>query len=66
LTENGDYSVFELSGEDQIEVSDEVYWEHDTALGSERLKNVTKNLTFEVYFQNHCVSKSNLRQQLLY
>ena len=66
LTENGDYSIFELLGEDTIEVGDEVYWRNDTSLGNESLKNVTKNVSFDVYFQNHHVTKSGLRKQLLY
>ena len=66
LTENGDYSVFELLGEDSADEGDEVSWENDTGLGSEMLRNITQNETFEVYFQNHWIPKSQLRQQLLY
>jgi len=66
LTENGDFSVFELLGDDPVEKDDEVTWENDTGLGSEMLTNLTQGDTFEVYFQNHWVPKSQLRQQLLY
>jgi hypothetical protein len=66
LTEQGDFSVFELLGGDSVEEGDEVFWENDTGLGSEMLKNITQNETFEVYFQNHEVSKSQLNQQLLF
>ncbi len=66
LTENGDYSVFELRDEDSVEEGDEVSWENDTVLGSEMLRNITQSETFEVYFQTHWIPKNQLRQQLLY
>lgn len=66
LTENGDFSTFELLGDDPVELKDKVYWENDTGLGSEMLKNITQGETFEVYFQNHWIPKSQLKQQLLY
>ncbi len=66
LTEDGDFSIFELLGGDIVEVSDEVQWKEDTGLGSEILTNVTRRESYEVYFQNHHVPKHQLRQQLLY
>ena len=66
LTENGDFSVFELLSGDIVEVGDEVQWKNDTGLGSEILTNLTRMESYEVYFQNHHVLKSQLRQQLLY
>jgi hypothetical protein len=65
-TEDGDYSVLELLGADDLEIGDEVEWPDDTALGGEPLTNHTRSSTFEVYFQNHHVSAAQLRQQLLY
>jgi hypothetical protein len=64
-TENNDFSVFELLGGDSIELGDEVIWKNDTSLGSTILTNMTKGCEFEVFFQNHWVPKSQLRQQLL-
>lgn len=63
-TENGDYSVFEVLGSDIVELRDEVMWKDDTSLGSTKLSNLTTRQTFEVFFQNHWVSKDNLAQQL--
>jgi hypothetical protein len=66
LTEDGDFSVFELLGGDRVEVGDAVSWKDATALGGEILTNHTQGERFEVYFQNHHVPPSQLRQQLLY
>ncbi len=66
LTENGDFSIFELLGGDPVEEGDEVSWKNDTGLGSEQLRNITQQETYEVFFQNHWVSKNQLSQQLLY
>ena len=65
LTENGDYSIFELLSGDSVEVGEQVRWEDDTALGDELLFNLSQRSSFEVYFQNHHVSHAGLRQQLL-
>ena len=64
LTEHG-YSIFEVVGGDNVEVGDSVSWQDDTALGSEVLSNHTQGERYEVYFQNHHVHQSQLRQQLL-
>lgn len=66
LTEHGDFSIFEILGDDPVEKGDEVRWENDTGLGSEMLTNVTQRETYEVYFQNHWVSTNQLKQQLLF
>ena len=66
LTEEGDFSVFELLSGDAVEKGDKVQWEGDTALGDELLTNVTQATKFHVYFQNHHVSRDNLREQLLF
>lgn len=64
LTEQG-YSIFEIIGSDNIEVGDSVSWRDDTVLGGETLTNHTQGERYEVYFQNHHVHQSQLRQQLL-
>ncbi len=66
LTEDGDFSIFELLSSDTVEIGDEVQWKNDTGLGDEHLTNITHTESFDVYFQNHHVSKDHLRQQLLY
>ena len=66
LTNEGGYSVFELLSTDTIEIGDEVEWKNDTSLGHTQIINKTKSDGFEVYFQNHHISKSNLKKQLLY
>lgn len=64
-TTNGDYSVFELLSSDPVEPGDEVQWSQDTSIGSTQLINITQRKTYEVYFQNHWVTKNQLRKQLL-
>lgn len=49
LTENGDFSTFEIiGGTDPVEEGDEVVWENDTGLGGEMLHNLTqtRNMRF--------------------
>ena len=41
-------------------------WDNDYGLGSETYENLSKHSRAEVYVQNHAVSQSHLRQQLLY
>jgi len=64
-TDDGDYSIIELLGDD-VEEGDELRWKGDHPLGGETIRNVTQAESIEVYFQNHCVPKHQLRQQLLY
>ena len=66
LTENGDFSIFEILGGDPVEEGDEVSQKNDTGLGSEQLRNSTQQETYEVFSQNHWVPKSQLSQQLLF
>lgn len=65
LTERGDYSIFEMLGDDPPEVGDEIRWDDDTPLGGETIHNITQHIEYDVFFQNHHVSKSSLRVQLL-
>ena len=64
-TEGGELSVLELL-DDEVEVGDELQWKGDYPLGSETIKNISQATSMEVYFQNHCVPKNQLQQQLLY
>lgn len=64
-TSDGELSVFELFGDD-VEVGDVVQWEGDYPLGGETIRNLTQHERIEVYFQNHCVPKAQLKSQLLY
>jgi len=66
LTKNGDFSIFEMFGDDPVDKGDEVKWKDDTSLGSTDLINITQEETYEVYFQNHWVPKAQLKEQLLY
>lgn len=63
-TEHG-YSIFELTSSGTVEVGDSVSWHEDTALGSGMVTNHTQGERYEVFFQNHHVNQSLLRQQLL-
>lgn len=65
LTETGEYSIIELLGAG-VEVGDKLLWQGSHPLGSRHVTNVTRNHEVRVFFQNHCVPESQLRQQLLY
>ena len=64
-TEDDGYTIIELLSDFELEVGDEMTWANGYGLGSEDYTNTTKGETEEVYVQNHAVSKSNLRAQLL-
>lgn len=66
LTETENFSVFEIQSDDNFEIGDEIFWEEHRPLGDCTIKNLSKNETSEVYFQNHWISSDNLKQQLLY
>ena len=65
-TENGDFSIFELLSQSEVEVGDEVEWLENNPLGHGLIKNLNSNEEIEVFFQNHWVSKDNLHKQLQY
>ena len=65
LTDDGEYSVIELLGDD-VERGDTLQWNGDYPLGGGTVQDLTQGVTVDVYFQNHCVPKHQLRQQLLY
>ncbi|MCX7012862.1 MAG: hypothetical protein NTW86_09945 [Candidatus Sumerlaeota bacterium] len=65
FTEDEEYSIIELLG-DELETGDVLQWNGHYPLGSETIRNLTKRAAMTVYFQNHSVPKSQLRQQLLY
>jgi hypothetical protein len=66
LTEMGEYSIIELTGDD-VEMGDVLRWTSgDYPAGFETVTNTTQGAQIEVIFQNHCVPKHQLRQQLLY
>ncbi len=65
LTEDEEFSTLELFSDD-VEVDDVLRWEGEYPLGSETITNVTQSTKFDGYFQNHCIPKNQLRQQMLY
>lgn len=64
-TEDDGYTIIELLSHFELEVGDEMTWANGYGLGSEDYTNITKGETEEVYVQNHSVSRSILRAQLL-
>lgn len=66
LTETNGFSIFEMLWDDNFKKGDEVSWKGDNPLGDCKIKNHTEDEEAEVYFQNHGVTQSNLRRQLLY
>ena len=65
-TETNDYSILEIIGGDPIKEGDEVSWENDTGLGHGILSNLSQNLKYEVYFQDHWVGHNQVLSQLIY
>lgn len=65
LSDGEDYSIIELLG-DEVEIGDRLQWQDFHPLGGETIRNLTKGCTLSVFFQNHGVPQSQLRQQLLY
>ncbi len=65
LTSRGEYSILELSC-DEMEVGDELKWDGEYPCGFKTIVNATQRRNITVIFQNHCVPKNQLRQQLLY
>lgn len=59
------FTILELT-EEGIDVGDRLSWTAIHPLGSETIRNLTQGRTVNVYFQNHWVSREQLRQQLLY
>jgi hypothetical protein len=64
-TAAGNFSVFELLGDDPVDIGDKVFWFQATSLGTTLLANITQNRIFEVSFQSHEVPESRLKKQLL-
>jgi molecular chaperone DnaK (HSP70) len=58
------YSIVELLG-DEVEVGEVLAWSGSTPLGGETIRNLTRGCNLNVFFQNHHVSHSDLRSQLL-
>lgn len=64
--DDGGFTIIELLSDWDLEVGDEIGWANGYGLGSEIYDNHTKGTRREVYVQNHDVSASLLRQQLLF
>lgn len=62
--DDGEYSVFELLGDDPVDIGDRVSWVNDTGFGSEPLTNRAQRQTCEVYVQYHHVSQDGLADAL--
>jgi len=64
-TQPGEYSIFDFHGNGPVETGDAVRWEGNTLLGPLPLCNLTKNKTFEVFFQCHQITQEQLNRQFL-
>lgn len=58
------YSIFEMLGDDPPPIGDRVRWDGATPLGREVVENLTQRRSYDVFFENHHVSKGNVRGQL--
>jgi hypothetical protein len=64
-TEDDGFTIIELLSDFELEVGDKMAWANGYGRGSEIYENQTKGSSEEVNVQNHAVTKSSLRQQLL-
>ena len=64
-TEDDGFTIIELMSEWDLEIGDAISWENGYGMGSEVYENRTKTSRAEVYVQNHGVSHSRVRRQLL-
>jgi hypothetical protein len=62
-TYGNDFSTFELTGGETVSVGGVVSWEGDTVMG-DCLIAIGALKPFKVFFQNHWVPQSLVRQQL--
>lgn len=63
--DRNDHSIGELL-DGEVEIGDEVSWPQDMPLGHVIIRNDTHGVNIGVFFQNHSVPNSQVRQQLLY
>jgi hypothetical protein len=64
-TDDGGYTIIELSGHFEIRLGDRMGWANDYGLGGETYTNLTSGGSARVYVQNHDVPDAQVRQQLL-
>jgi hypothetical protein len=65
LTEDGGFTIIELTSGWDLEVGDDLSWRNGYGLGFETYENLTQGTSEEVFVQNHDVPSSQLRAQLL-
>lgn len=63
--DGNDFTIIELLGDD-VEVGDVLSWTDSMPLGGGRVYSHAQRRWLDVFFQNHAVHPSQLRQQLLY
>lgn len=64
--DDGGYTIIELLSDFELELGDRIAWNNDYGLGSETYQNLTRKTHDAVYVQNHNVSETLLRRQLLF
>lgn len=65
ITEDGEFSVFEVLGSETFAEGDIVSWQGDTPLGGEKVTNHSQGEVCDVFFENHHVRPDHLRRALL-
>jgi hypothetical protein len=65
VEERGGHTIIEMLSSHDIQLGDLMAWNAGTSMGGNTYQNLTKGWSAEVYVQNHDVSSSNLRRQLL-
>ena len=64
MTEEGEYSIFELLGAYDVEIGDVVSCNDFSSMGGETYRNVTKNEDMDVYVQNLVGNIEHARRQV--
>jgi len=64
-TSDDGFTIIELLTDFKIGIGDKMVWDNGYGLGSAVYENQTKGNRIEVYVQNHAVSASHLRNQLM-
>jgi len=62
LTDSENFSIFEILSDDNIGIGDEVFWNENHPLGDCKIKNISKDETIQVYFQNHWIEEKKLQK----
>jgi len=65
-TIDGDYVIFEILGDYDVEIGHVVSHHDFTSMGSEKYRNLSTEETMDVYVQNVCATVEQAKKQCLF